>query len=273
MSPPFEQVPLNDDEESPSASAKILGADRRPLQKWAKGTIAALALVTAAAVLLHGPSQRPGPMAEGIVGLAESTDCSGDTDDCSDTKCCKHKGYVCYEKNEHYANCNASCTPGNNTNDPEEHRTEWSCLALGPPACSDPHENCHQSKCCANAGHTCVVKNEHWASCKSSCTPGVDASDPEEHQTPWNCSALGGANCSNDTEDCRATRCCQHPGYTCYSKNEHFANCNATCTPGVHATDPEDHQTPWNCTVLGGFGIDPMPAPAPAPTPTPSAPA
>jgi len=53
--------------------------------------------------------------------------CLGDTDDCTEVGCCKTPGYSCFVKNEHYANCNASCTIGISPTDPVEHQTPWSC--------------------------------------------------------------------------------------------------------------------------------------------------
>jgi endoglucanase len=56
--------------------------------------------------------------------------CSTASDDCSETGCCNDLGSKCYRKNEYWASCRVSCTPGEDPNDPPEHRTPWSCEVL-----------------------------------------------------------------------------------------------------------------------------------------------
>lgn len=51
-------------------------------------------------------------------------------EDCRQTRSCAHWGHRCYKKNEHWAGCRASCTPGIHPHDPPEHRTPWSCVLL-----------------------------------------------------------------------------------------------------------------------------------------------
>lgn len=55
--------------------------------------------------------------------------CMGDSgeENCAEVGCCKHPGYSCFVKNEHYSNCNASCTVGISPTDPVKHQTPWSC--------------------------------------------------------------------------------------------------------------------------------------------------
>lgn len=131
-----------------------------------------------------------------VLGLAELAGCSTADEDCSATKCCKRPDYACFAKNDHWASCNETCTPGINLQDPKEHQTEWSCQVLGGPGnatCGTDHGDCRQSKCCQSNGMSCYVKNDHWANCNITCTPGINANDPKEHQTPWSCEVLGGA--------------------------------------------------------------------------------
>jgi len=54
--------------------------------------------------------------------------------DCRTSKCCSDSGFTCYEKNQWWASCKASCTPGIDQNDPPEHQTPWSCVALSKEA-------------------------------------------------------------------------------------------------------------------------------------------
>jgi len=67
------------------------------------------------------PSPTPAPL---------GSSCSSDQDDCRASRCCATPGKQCYEKNEYWASCRDSCTPGTNPRDPVEHRTPWSCVRL-----------------------------------------------------------------------------------------------------------------------------------------------
>jgi len=58
------------------------------------------------------------------------------------------------------------------------------------------------------------------------------------------------AHCLGIKEDCRSSQCCNDPSLTCYSKNQWWAECKATCTPGIDPTDPVEFQTPWSCIAL-----------------------
>mmetsp|Transcript_48402 Transcript_48402/g.96239 ORF Transcript_48402/g.96239 Transcript_48402/m.96239 type:complete len:534 (-) Transcript_48402:274-1875(-) len=54
--------------------------------------------------------------------------CSGDEDDCRDTRCCKTKGAICFEKNKYWAQCKVHCVPGMKRKDSDG--KAWSCVAL-----------------------------------------------------------------------------------------------------------------------------------------------
>jgi len=56
--------------------------------------------------------------------------CAGQHEDCRASKCCIHAGWACYEKNEQWAQCRTSCTPGIDQWDHPDHRTPWSCNLL-----------------------------------------------------------------------------------------------------------------------------------------------
>jgi len=119
--------------------------------------------------------------------------CAETDQNCHVSKCCKDANLICYEKDEHWATCKATCTPGLDKHDPVEFQTPWSCNALStaPIPCSPAGQNCHASKCCEDPSLTCYEKDDEWASCKPTCTPGVDSNDPAEFQTPWSCNVLG----------------------------------------------------------------------------------
>eukprot|EP00933_Yihiella_yeosuensis_P080146 TRINITY_DN93559_c0_g1_i1.p1 TRINITY_DN93559_c0_g1~~TRINITY_DN93559_c0_g1_i1.p1 ORF type:complete len:516 (+),score=120.69 TRINITY_DN93559_c0_g1_i1:70-1548(+) len=76
--------------------------------------------------------------------------CSSSGDDCSEKGCCNELGAKCFRKNEWYATCRTSCTPGEDPNDPPEHRTPWSCEeitreSLGISASSDANKMANAS--------------------------------------------------------------------------------------------------------------------------------
>lgn len=56
--------------------------------------------------------------------------CSDSTDDCSETMCCNELGSKCFQKNEYWASCKTSCTPGIDPADPPEYATPWTCKVL-----------------------------------------------------------------------------------------------------------------------------------------------
>jgi len=65
-------------------------------------------------------------------------DCPKDgSESCLAQKCCATPGQKCYMKNNYWAACMDSCTPGINPLDPPKHQSPWSCKVVGsgpPPA-------------------------------------------------------------------------------------------------------------------------------------------
>jgi len=125
-----------------------------------------------------------------------------------------------------------------------------------PPCemCATSGQNCKASGCCLDPGMQCFEKDEHFAACRESCAPGIDAQDPPAFQTSWTCKALGGAcarTCSAPGANCKYSQCCKDPALTCFEKDKYFSNCQASCTPGVHAADASEFQTSWSCAVVG----------------------
>lgn len=66
------------------------------------------------------------------------------------------------------------------------------------------------------------------------------------------------ATCSADGDDCRSTRCCSS-SFQCFEKNAEWATCTEICSPGIHANDPSEFQTPWTCRVLTKEATAPLP--------------
>jgi len=49
---------------------------------------------------------------------------------CIKSGCCKNSHQTCFKKNQHYAHCDYSCTPGINYYDPPQHQTPWTCEVI-----------------------------------------------------------------------------------------------------------------------------------------------
>ncbi|CAE7208875.1 unnamed protein product [Symbiodinium sp. KB8] len=190
----------------------------------------------------------------------QATACSDVNQDCRATGCCANESFTCYEKDEYWASCRESCSPGINPADPPEHQTPWSCHVV--VMCSQQGQDCRGSRCCADEGFLCYEKDQYWASCRESCSPGINPADPPEHQTPWSCNVL--SRCSQQGQDCRNTACCEDEGFLCYEKDQYWASCRQSCQPGINPDDPPEHQTPWTCNVIGD-GPSPGPSPQKGP--------
>eukprot|EP00928_Gymnodinium_smaydae_P014935 TRINITY_DN1547_c0_g1_i6.p1 TRINITY_DN1547_c0_g1~~TRINITY_DN1547_c0_g1_i6.p1 ORF type:complete len:1008 (-),score=183.78 TRINITY_DN1547_c0_g1_i6:86-2992(-) len=74
-------------------------------------------------------------------GSNSNGNCAADGEDCRSSRCCKTPGKTCYTKNEWWASCRESCSPGQPWDqDPPEFREPWSCAKLSmlaPPPAED----------------------------------------------------------------------------------------------------------------------------------------
>lgn len=64
--------------------------------------------------------------------------CSAKNKDCRSTHCCAEPGMQCYQKNQYWASCKESCTPGIDPRDAPTFQVPWSCTPLGHRAASSP---------------------------------------------------------------------------------------------------------------------------------------
>merc|ERR1719223_2640617 len=80
----------------------------------------------------------------------------------------------CYKKNNFWAGCRASCSPGVHFADPPEHRTPWSCEVVDDshPDCAPDGGDCIHLGCCKNKEHRCFMKDPGEAFCKTSSPDG-----------------------------------------------------------------------------------------------------
>jgi len=59
-------------------------------------------------------------------------DCPEDgSENCLAAKCCKDPNMKCYMKNNYWASCKESCSPGIDPNDPPKYQQPWSCKVVG----------------------------------------------------------------------------------------------------------------------------------------------
>jgi hypothetical protein len=214
----------------------------------------------------------------------EAPQCVQDGEDCLESRCCEQAGSTCFRKNDTFAACRYSCTPGPDYVDADWGK--WTCEALGFPTagkadwvdqeCSGDDDDCKDTRCCKTSTFRCFEKGIGWAQCKAECSADDFSADGEEwscrelgSRTPWPSPtgvSLGPAGgkvapwveerCSRDgVEDCSETQCCLSVGSQCYvkawnadgSKSE-WAVCKESCTPGP---DPDDNNETWTCDTLG----------------------
>jgi len=62
---------------------------------------------------------------------AQGRSCANVGQDCTDSGCCTSPGYKCYAKNQWWASCKQSCSPGIDHSEPKKYQTPWSCKELG----------------------------------------------------------------------------------------------------------------------------------------------
>jgi len=132
--------------------------------------------------------------------------CAGAGQGCLKSGCCKETGMQCYKKNDGWAGCLPTCTPGPLLTD--KNPDLWNCTALGgrtpgipqvsknvkvapwvPTHCSKAGANCNETKCCAEPSMQCYEKNFGWASCMRGCATGPHKNDPTGGD--WNCKNVG----------------------------------------------------------------------------------
>ncbi|CAK0869980.1 unnamed protein product [Prorocentrum cordatum] len=135
-----------------------------------------------------------GAAALSTVGKWTEANCTGDADDCRESKCCATSGLQCYEVDGEAAQCRPSCL-----------REDGSpCTELGyrtppPPAelpdgplggkvgwwvegsCSKDGEDCSGTLCCVGAGMQCYQKDSKHAACAGEC----------QANSTWTCKELG----------------------------------------------------------------------------------
>jgi len=209
----------------------------------------------------------------------EPATCSEVSENCITSKCCTGIGFACYAKNETFATCKASCTPGPDYMD-EDGFEPWTCQQLGDSVpgkgpwvdeeCANDEDDCREAACCQTSGHQCYEMGEGWAQCKADCS-----TEPENAwDDAWTCKEIGQRTppsawdvaiaprngkvatwvrdrCSREDDDCTHTQCCTEVGAVCYKKDATYGKCMTACDPSMPGYDD------WACEESGSrsFGV------------------
>lgn len=146
--------------------------------------------------------------------------CAKAGESCADSMCCEDSYHKCFQKHEHWATCNSTCSANMEWEDGngwvERDHKVWDCNELKPDAGSNPGglaqdqctkagENCMLSKCCVQEGHTCYKKDDHWASCNLTCSSNMKWETDgwvDKGEKVWACDEL-----SHDDKDVQAAFC------------------------------------------------------------------
>lgn len=237
-------------------------------------------LLAASGLLLLGPAATGGlvtRLANDVLVLANAGSSGNNTakssknaadtcglnwEGCLTSQCCKSEGFRCYKKNDQWAQCRTSCTPGMvDPWDKAKPPAPWSCddWDADEDKCAGPGEACILVKCCRDKKQRCFKKNGQWAQCRISCAPGIDPVDQaaNKHATPWSCKKWDDTPetpsfaCSEDKiANCMYNRCCKNAGSTCFKKDDGWAACNQTCTKDINPEDPIAHRRKWSCDIM-----------------------
>lgn len=123
--------------------------------------------------------------------------CTKNGEDCRKSKCCSEAGMSCYEKNEHWASCNQTCSPymlWNGTGWAKQREQASTCKMLSSAfTCANDGEDCSESRCCLQHGSKCFRKDNHWASCNKTCSTTskwVEKGWQEQKEHVWDCIVL-----------------------------------------------------------------------------------
>ncbi|CAK0885132.1 unnamed protein product [Prorocentrum cordatum] len=134
-----------------------------------------------------------GAAALSTVGNWTKANCSGDADDCRESRCCATSGLQCYEVGGKSARCLASCPEGGGPCTELGYRTPPPPTELpsGPlggkvggwvkDSCSQDGADCSGTSCCVGRGMQCYEKDSAHATCADKC----------HANSTWSCKKLG----------------------------------------------------------------------------------
>jgi len=201
---------------------------------------------------------------------AGSAPCSWAYQNCTESKCCRGYGMQCYKKDDNWATCKQSCTPG--TDPWDQDKKPWSCQKLGErtpgpggeDTCNFARDSpdfwsgkvlhssdaastqlCNQD--CASKAWCGVWSWSKTNSSNGSCllapraSMSQDSKDGKQPRCRLASADLPAHNCSGRGEDCSSSRCCRVHGEQCYKKDDKSAVCRSRCRK----------DNGWSCEELG----------------------
>lgn len=258
-------IDTTDAELATEAKLLIIGQEstqptqRKAKSNWSFAVMALVAVMLCAGIgVLTAGTTSPRPAARGTAPTSLDLEkapapCVGEGANCAESRCCQDggtEGLQCYQKDQFYAVCNATCVKGvhpgekHGTYDAQGqfHLDEWSCEELGErsrSACwSFGSADCPESRCAWSQGK-----------CRERCQDMPTADSCPDTHCIWNATDPKCVEdpCSAPGEDCSGTRCCSAQrsagGTTCFKKNDNYATCMEAC-------DPELNEG-WSCAKLG----------------------
>jgi len=127
--------------------------------------------------------------------------CSPAGQNCHASKCCEDASLTCYEKDDYWASCKPSCTPGIDPNDPAEYQTPWTCDIIG----NSPESTLASAP--TELAYTCGDYNSE--DCNNEYNNGVNNGDLQSGFCN-RCATEGGANplrsrCQKCCDECLGT--------------------------------------------------------------------
>lgn len=173
-------------------------------------------------------------------GVVEANRCAHSHEDCSRSGCCIDHSKKCYKKNNFWASCRPSCTPGIHEHDPPGHKTPWSCEVIDEhhPDCATDGGNCIHLGCCKTKGHKCFLKDAGEAFCMAS-------------KPMWWIGHEIRPDTAKDDVNCIHTGQCGTPGHKCFLKGTGEAFCRASRPAGWIGHEIRPHR-PQNGGESGG---------------------
>jgi len=75
-----------------------------------------------------GPAVTPAPLS---APATSEQQCSATNKDCRNSHCCEEPGMQCYQKNQWWASCKRTCSPGIDRSEKPEFQLPWDCKPLG----------------------------------------------------------------------------------------------------------------------------------------------
>jgi len=179
--------------------------------------------------------------------LVRARVCSSSEEDCSHTACCKDLSLKCYKKDDNFAGCRQSCTPGIHMRDQARFRTPWSCelVNASQPDCASDAGNCIHLGCCRSKNHRCYMKTLSEAFCMVSKPPGwigheIISQRPKGDASLPDGSGDGGSDDNKPTPTTAApTTMTPHPQWQGRLNSSHYWDCRGQSCDATHLR-------PWN---------------------------